>query len=479
MGGVDYQYDGEGRRVQQTVSSTVTKYLLDIQPGLSVVLSETTGSSVVRNVHAPKGIHARKDATNNWHWLMQDGLGSVRAEVSNGIAVEGSQNFAPYGSPVDALGSFGTYGFTGEPTDVNGLLYNRARYYVPSIGVFGSLDPFEGSSSDAISLNGYGYANANPINLTDPSGFSPEEDFWAGFLHGVADALPWEMADPGHFDRITRPFGCAGGGAVLNSIDGRFASGCDPRDFAKQVMDSCSKPAMTPQQERHQAFLNAVTPIFQSIAGASHWARVSLGYEQLPQGVSRLQAASEAVFGVINVFSGSAVDDLRSGDTYRVIGGLLKLVGFTEAIGAGYKAYKSLFPESTFKPISGTTFSGGTSNGNSSWRAYGINEYYQGTQVPKSFYLEVNGETYWVHPNATEHMAEYVIGHMKAYQSPYLGNFPLTSLADAVLETQKIPLKPGKNWFEFTELGQWQIGIDTAGNETYSGNIIYHARYQS
>ena len=59
MGGASYQYDGEGRRVQQTVSSTVTKYLLDIQPGLSVVLSETTGSSVVRNVHAPKGIHAR------------------------------------------------------------------------------------------------------------------------------------------------------------------------------------------------------------------------------------------------------------------------------------------------------------------------------------------------------------------------------------------------------------------------------------
>ncbi len=175
MGGVDYRYDAEGRRVQQTVSSTVTKYLLDIQPGLSVVLSETTGSNVVRNVHAPKGIHARKDASNNWHWLMQDGLGSVRAEISNTIAVEGSQNFAPYGTPTDSLGSFGTYGFTGEPTDANGLVYDRARYYVPGIGMFASLDPFEGYEDEPMSINGYGYVRGNPVNWTDPSGKSDSD----------------------------------------------------------------------------------------------------------------------------------------------------------------------------------------------------------------------------------------------------------------------------------------------------------------
>lgn len=111
-----------------------------------------------------------KDASSNWHWMMQDGLGSVRAEISNSIAVEGSQNFAPYGSSVDALGSFGTYGFTGEPTDVNGLVYDRARYYVPNIGTFASLDPFGGFADEAMSINGYGYVHGNPINLTDPTG---------------------------------------------------------------------------------------------------------------------------------------------------------------------------------------------------------------------------------------------------------------------------------------------------------------------
>lgn len=43
------------------------------------------------------------------------------------------------------------FGFTGEMTDTNDgsigtkLLYLRARYYNPALGVFPSLDPFEGA----------------------------------------------------------------------------------------------------------------------------------------------------------------------------------------------------------------------------------------------------------------------------------------------------------------------------------------------
>gem|GEM_PF-3901722 len=238
MGGVDYQYDGQGRRVQQTVSSTVTKYLLDIQPGLSVVLSETTGSDVVRNVHAPKGIHARKDASSNWHWLMQDGLGSVRAEVSNSITLEGSQNFAPYGSSVDALGDFGTYGFTGEPTDANGLVYDRARYYVPSIGMFASLDPFEGIKDEPMSINGYSYVHGNPVNWTDPDGKFPTI-FGGAFIGAIAGAVTggimYGLATSGACgDNLKKQMECAGlgnailSGAVMGAITGALIGAFGP-----------------------------------------------------------------------------------------------------------------------------------------------------------------------------------------------------------------------------------------------------------
>ncbi len=176
MGGASYQYDGQGRRVQQTVSSTVTKYLLDIQPGLSVVLSETKGSNVIRNVFSPRGIHAQKDSSDNWQWIAQDGLGNVREVLDNSVGVLESRNYDPYGNPFGATGTSQTgFGFTGELVDGSGLLDLRARRYGAALGVFASLDPFEGIRDRAMSLNGYSWVEGNVPNETDPSGMF----FWA------------------------------------------------------------------------------------------------------------------------------------------------------------------------------------------------------------------------------------------------------------------------------------------------------------
>jgi hypothetical protein len=40
------------------VNSIVTNYLLDLQPGLPVVLAETVGGDTTRYVHGLKGIQA-------------------------------------------------------------------------------------------------------------------------------------------------------------------------------------------------------------------------------------------------------------------------------------------------------------------------------------------------------------------------------------------------------------------------------------
>jgi len=173
---VNHTYDGEGRRVQQTVSSTITKYLLDIQPGLSVVLSETTGSDVIRNVFSPHGIHAQQDSSNKWQWIATDGLGNVREVVDNSVGVLESRNYAPYGETFggtitdDLDYEAPNFGFTGELVDGSGLLDLRARRYNAAMGVFTSLDPFEGVSDRAMSLNGYLWVEGNVPNAIDPSG---------------------------------------------------------------------------------------------------------------------------------------------------------------------------------------------------------------------------------------------------------------------------------------------------------------------
>jgi RHS repeat-associated protein len=59
----------------------------------------------------------------------------------------------------------------GEQYDPDlGLYYLRARYYSPHIGVFWSMDSWEGNLHNPVTQNKYSYGNCNPIQFADPSG---------------------------------------------------------------------------------------------------------------------------------------------------------------------------------------------------------------------------------------------------------------------------------------------------------------------
>ena len=57
-------------------------------------------------------------------------------------------------------------------TDKNGLIYMRARYYSPEMKRFINADIVAGQLNNAVTLNRYAYANANPVIFTDPLGLS-------------------------------------------------------------------------------------------------------------------------------------------------------------------------------------------------------------------------------------------------------------------------------------------------------------------
>ncbi|MBE2267007.1 MAG: hypothetical protein IAE80_02160 [Anaerolinea sp.] len=61
------------------------------------------------------------------------------------------------------------------------MQYHRARYYNPALGVFPSLDPFEGIIARPMSLNGYSWVEGNTPNATDPNGLA----FWTGRGQGI------------------------------------------------------------------------------------------------------------------------------------------------------------------------------------------------------------------------------------------------------------------------------------------------------
>jgi RHS repeat-associated protein len=146
-------------------------------------------------VHGPKGIHAQKK-NGQWQWMAQDGLGSVRSVVNNNATVDQAIDYDPFGNPIEVFGPEQTmYGYTGEPTDENDLVYLRNRYYNPQLGTFMSQDSVEGSANDPLSLNRYAYVQGNPVNRTDPSGMMPNPSPSNAFA-GRAGLMPMVATSP-------------------------------------------------------------------------------------------------------------------------------------------------------------------------------------------------------------------------------------------------------------------------------------------
>nr|WP_276565610.1 RHS repeat-associated core domain-containing protein [Bacillus thuringiensis] len=63
------------------------------------------------------------------------------------------------------------FGYAGYMYDKEiGMYYLIARYYKPDYGVFLSVDPDPGDEDDPITMNGYTYADNNPVMNVDPDG---------------------------------------------------------------------------------------------------------------------------------------------------------------------------------------------------------------------------------------------------------------------------------------------------------------------
>jgi RHS repeat-associated protein len=104
-----------------------------------------------------------------------DGLGTVRYLSSSAGAVTDTYTFDAFGILIGQTPSSGQtlnhYRYTGEQWDSDlGMYYLRARYYKPELGRFWTMDTFEGSPSNPLSLHKYLYCYDNPVNGTDPSG---------------------------------------------------------------------------------------------------------------------------------------------------------------------------------------------------------------------------------------------------------------------------------------------------------------------
>jgi RHS repeat-associated protein len=109
--------------------------------------------------------------TSGAQYFLGDALGSVRQLVDANGELLLAQCYEPYGAVLASAGEgTSSYGFAAEMRDTTRLIYLRARYYSSYQGRFISKDTWPGDYNRPLSLNGWNYVEADPINGLDPSG---------------------------------------------------------------------------------------------------------------------------------------------------------------------------------------------------------------------------------------------------------------------------------------------------------------------
>lgn len=119
-----------------------------------------------------------EETNNSFKTYHFDYRGSTVALTNINGTITDTFEYDTYGKLISRTGStkilFMYNGRDGVVTDDNGLIYMRARYYSPELRRFVNADIIAGEITNAITLNRYAYANANPVSFVDPFGLSAD-----------------------------------------------------------------------------------------------------------------------------------------------------------------------------------------------------------------------------------------------------------------------------------------------------------------
>lgn len=78
---------------------------------------------------------------------------------------------------------------------------------------------------------------------------------------------------------------------------------------------------------------------------------------------------------------------------------------------------------------------------------------YEGTKIPKSFELVADGKKFWVHPNGTKHMVEYITRDATTHGMPINSQTLLSSFQNSV----KNAVKEGIKYEEIMNIDNWEL----------------------
>ncbi|MGD8177397.1 RHS repeat-associated core domain-containing protein, partial [Marinimicrobium sp. ARAG 43.8] len=189
-------------------ATTLTRYLGNVErithPGGRLEIKRRLpGGALVSYTRSADGQPAGKTT----HYLHRDHLGSIDT-ISNDLGqLVGQMSFDAWGQRRNALDwealveqalrdfdpditGITQRGFTGhEMLDEVGLIHMNGRIYDPRLGRFLQADPLIDGVTDTQGYNRYSYVHNNPLNATDPSGFSAWTRFRGNILKPVIQGI--------------------------------------------------------------------------------------------------------------------------------------------------------------------------------------------------------------------------------------------------------------------------------------------------
>ena len=175
-----YTYDYAGNRLSKTVNESDTVcYVNDTSGSLTLVVAETdqNGKETAFYTRSDELLSMERNGSV-WYYIY-DGHGNTRLLTNAAGTVTDRYDYDACGNLLQKEGETeNDFLYTGEQYNANtGLYYLRARYMDPSTGTFISMDSYQGSLYDPVSLHKYLYANANPVKYTDPTGYYSLAEF--------------------------------------------------------------------------------------------------------------------------------------------------------------------------------------------------------------------------------------------------------------------------------------------------------------
>jgi RHS repeat-associated protein len=181
-----FKYDALGHRIERIKGVDKTRYVLNLNSPISLVLQTLDGNGNLRkNYIYGLGLLESIDSLGNVLFYHYDANHNTVVTTDKNDSIKATYTYLPKGSMIGKTGTlnqpFTFLGEFGVEQETDSCYYIRARYLDASTGRFLSNDPLFGDGFEPQTLNRYIYALNNPLTKYDASGLTTKDED-GGFL---------------------------------------------------------------------------------------------------------------------------------------------------------------------------------------------------------------------------------------------------------------------------------------------------------